>query len=46
MYTLLFILLLIFVPPFRRFVSGIFWGAMNLLGLMFLVTSFGERRRR
>jgi len=46
MYTLLFILLLIFVPPFRRLISGIFRGAMNVLGLMFLVSSFGERRKR
>ena len=46
MITLTIILLLVFVPPFRRALSRMFWSVLAAVGIVFLIAPrLGPRRR-
>ena len=46
MITLTIILLLVFVPPFRRALSRMFWGLFAAVGIVFLIAPRSGPRRR
>jgi len=45
MYTWIILAVLLFIPGSRKILGGIFSSLFGLLGLTFLITSAGERRR-
>lgn len=46
MITLTIILLLVFVPPFRRALSRMFWGLLTAAGIVFLIAPRSRPRHR
>jgi hypothetical protein len=46
MITLTIILLLVFVPPFRRALSRMFWSVLAAVGIVFLIAPRSGPRRR
>jgi hypothetical protein len=46
MITLTIILLLVFVPPFRRALSRMFWGLLTAVGIVFLIAPRSRPPRR
>ena len=46
MITLTIILLLVFVPPFRRALSRMFWGVLAAVGIVFLIAPNLRPRRK
>jgi hypothetical protein len=46
MIALTIILLLVFVPQFRRALSRMFWGVLAAVGIVFLIAPRSGPRRR
>lgn len=46
MITLTIILLLVFVPPFRRALSRMFWGLLAAVGIVFLIAPRSRSRHK
>jgi hypothetical protein len=46
MFTLTIILLLVFVPQFRRALSRMFWGLLAAVGIVFLISPSSRPRRK